>query len=81
MFMSLDAPCFDQLPGYFIACNSMPTSSIGVPTGVTWSGAGFPSNNPVTTKTFLCITSTLLDSDCVQIAILSLTCGSGSGEV
>ena len=81
MFMSLDAPWFDQLPGYFITCNSMPTSSIGVPTGVTWSGAGFPSNNPVTTKTFLCITSTLLDSDCVQIAILSLTCGSGSGEV
>ena len=81
MFMSLDAPWFDQLPGYFITCNSMPTSSIGVPTGVTWSGAGFPSNNPVTTKTFLCITSTLLDSDCVQIAILCLTCGSGSGEV
>ena len=70
MFMSLDAPWFDQLPGYFITCNSMPTSSIGVPTGVTWGGAGFPSNNPVTTKTFLCITSTLLDSDCVQIAIL-----------
>jgi len=78
MFMSLDAPCFDQLPGYFIACNSMPTSSIGVLTGVTWSAAGFPSN-PFTTKTFLGITQ--LDFECAQITILCLTCGSGSGEV
>lgn len=58
--------CPDQLTGYLIACNSMPTSILEF--SVVSLGAQLEI--PVTTKTFLDITSTVLDSEYAQIAIL-----------